>query len=347
MDSQFQDLPAPVPAPVGPRFAVQPHVTEGGFGAGPAVLLMLAMAAAGVVVGFVAHFIGQWLYLIVLFPILMGLVVGSVGAREARVLKIRNATLGIVVAALSGLVAVVGMHYFDFLQARGAMEKLDPEVRATLDLSPAAFEEYMRRKGGLPSGAWALYKLYHADTFGKFMGFEAEQGMEVKPTHSSSKQGGMNLGYVGTCAYWVIELALVWWMAWARIRAQVTMPFCGRCQAWKAESVLGSLGQAHADAAKAVMSGDMDLLRRCRSAYAPVRNRATETALSIYACPQCAPQAEVAVRVQGIQKDGKKTKVRQLAFATYPGEALPHLKQLFQAPPPAVEDIQAPPAEQP
>lgn len=58
------------------RFEVVPYRAEGGYSLAGFTLVLLLSLVGGVVAGAIASWIGQWYYLIVLFPIGMAAVVG-------------------------------------------------------------------------------------------------------------------------------------------------------------------------------------------------------------------------------------------------------------------------------
>ena len=65
--------PAPTMTPARPvnhpKFDVQPYQPDGGFTASGLVTMLGAMLAGGAAVGFAAHYVANFFYLIILFPV--------------------------------------------------------------------------------------------------------------------------------------------------------------------------------------------------------------------------------------------------------------------------------------
>src|SRR5262249_9077485 len=98
-----------------PRFEAEAYRAAGTLTALGIFLTPLLGIAAAVFMGWLASFIGQWFYLILLFPIgiTFGVVIGCAGGITWG--KVSSPAFAFTAGGLCGLVAMVSMHYFDYL----------------------------------------------------------------------------------------------------------------------------------------------------------------------------------------------------------------------------------------
>jgi hypothetical protein len=115
--------PAVVPPPLPPReeadlpqFETEPYQPDGNCSFGGAALLIGLSLPAGVFLGFLASFIGQWMYLIFIFPFLIGLALGGAGYIGIRVGKVRSPFLAGLAGFIGGCVAMLSVQFFDYLR---------------------------------------------------------------------------------------------------------------------------------------------------------------------------------------------------------------------------------------
>jgi hypothetical protein len=80
-------------------------------------ILAIALGMGAVALGWLASFIGQAFYLIVLFPIGIGLGLIFVGSLASTPAKLRSIPVAAVFGLLAGLLAMVSMHFFDYRRA--------------------------------------------------------------------------------------------------------------------------------------------------------------------------------------------------------------------------------------
>src|SRR5260370_42594766 len=72
------------------RFETSPYQPDGGWPPSGAFRILSVALVAGLGLGWLASFVGQWFYLILLFPILLGGGVGAAGNWANRSGKVRN-----------------------------------------------------------------------------------------------------------------------------------------------------------------------------------------------------------------------------------------------------------------
>ena len=323
--------PAPSPAPTNlPKYDVRPYQPDGGFTASGLVTMLGAMLVAGAVIGFAAHWVSQLFYLIILFPILIGLFLGAVGMRLVKFANLRNPLLGGLAGFVGGIAAMTMMHYFDFQKFRRDVTTHAPDVADVARL-PAAqrASEYAQFEN--PNGARELVEAY--DSFQGFMNFEARQGVEIKSTRgSSSSAKPLNLGFVGSYIYWVVELLIVAGVTFAMVRGQTREPFCTECSLWKSFRRLGAFGGEPETALAGVTGGDVNALA---AAQPGVLDSPLE--LHVAECDNCR-RAGANVKLEQLTTNHKGQLERKvLAHTVWPAESVSVLDSLFAPPaaPPA------------
>lgn len=309
---------------------VKKYSPEGGFDEVGAIVLLTAMLVTAAAMGYVAHFIAQWVYLIIAFPVAIGLAVGAVGGVVAKWGKVRSPGLGGACGLACGIAAMLCMHYFDYYSFRCVVnEHVSEQRQQQLSLPEDKFERVIAGEDAPGRASQRLARaMWLADTFPKYMDFEATQGVEIKRTHSANGGGGINLGYVGSYIYWLVEMGVVCLMSWALLKNATSQPFCRKCQQWRKGSVIGYV---NSDAEKAVgylTTGDL-------AGLAPLvsKHKSSATSVTAYACPKCGQQGEVDLKVERIVEVKKgKTEKKELAFVTYPPQSLPQIEAAFSLP---------------
>lgn len=288
------DQPAPV---VAPRFVPVPYRPEGGFGflGLPLMLGILLLGAA--LLGWLASFVGRWYYVILLYPLAMGIGLAFIGFYAVHVAKVRNPTLAGMVGALSALVAIGTMHYCDYQHVLADLDsgesRLPLVVRATLS----------QRRG-----------------FEVYLVSMARLGLTVVGRGES----GFHLGEVATITYWLVELLVVGSLTVIATRSEAHAPFCSECGEWKEERPLGHL-QGHA----------ADLVHLCRKgelAVLPehaIPGERGELAVSAWVCPHCGVRAPIELRLEQGTMAAHASGAPALLHLTFPGEAYPMLEQMF------------------
>lgn len=279
-----------------PRFVALPYRPEGGCSVLRLPLLaLLSLPAVGL--GWLASTLGQSWYLVLLFPLGIGIALAALGALAVRLTKLRNPFLAGLLGLSAGGLAIVAMHFFDYQQARHLAGTGSAAV-------PDALRQQLAEGGGLAA---------YLDTL-------AAIGVTV----SDRKDAGFNLGYAGTVAYWGLELIVVAGLALFGARSAAARPFCAECGTWKRECLLGELHE-DGDIVRVMRRGNLGLLLERGTAAA-----GGELLLSAFACPRCGAGAPVDVRVERVV--GRKGRpAGELVHLTYPGEALPVLERLLQA----------------
>ena len=266
MDSPFSSSsPLSTPSSRPPR----PAITAG------ALLALLAVFPAAIVIGAIYHFIGQYLDLIAIFPIIAGLCVGGVLATLAKKQKVRSkAALG-TLAILAGVLCFCSRWIGDSLQTR---EEFINSYSTKLAGGNAATEA--RAQSALRSQFTPLRFLPI------YLRVAAKEGATISSTGSSSSSH--NSPITGT-AFWALALldcVLMCGAATSLAWKQAGAPFCAGCDSWHgAELTVSRLHPSQADeAAKLAQSRDFAGLGGLRGSGATEKSNCD---VLLTKCPGC------------------------------------------------------------
>jgi hypothetical protein len=293
------------------RFVPEEYRPDGGFSLIGLPILLGMLCAAGVGLGWLASFIGQWFYLILVFPLGIGLGLILVGVFVGHLAKMRSPGLAVLLGVVSAGVALLAMHYFNYQR----FLKERPELPALLGKLPAE-----AKLGKLGEAVERLKQARAVDSFPSYLDLEATRGVAIR-----LRGKGFNLGYVGTWIYWVLELAGVAVLATLGLRFGAAAPFCSACNEWKEDRQLGTLQGKGDEVAAGLRSGDIEGLKKHNPA--PTGGGLIVTAA---VCPNCKSASPIAVKLEEKTKNAKgEEEEEERAHLTYPGEALTEFEALF------------------
>lgn len=265
---------------------------DGGVPIGGALLSILLSFAAAVAVGMLVSFIHQWFYLVVLFPIGMGLAVGLAGCFSVSFGNVRSGFFAGLVGLLAGILVMMTAHYGDYLRFLGQVQQQFPGVQDQI-------------------------------SFAKFIDLQATEGVSIGRIGRGADRG-INLGYVGSFIYWGVEILFAAGLAMFMMKSPTGDPFCTSCQRWKTPLHLGSKDVAPDHAEKALNRGEIQHLLE---GDLPPGESMTFTA---YRCNGCPERGTIEIKVQHTTENAKGEKtVREVGTWSYPAESLPTWLQLF------------------
>jgi hypothetical protein len=283
---------APAPGLPAPRFDTQPYYVYNPPAPTGALLLLTGMSVAGFLVGLIASVISHWLYLVVIFPIGMGVVLGGIGSFLVKFGKARAKFVLWSAGAIAGLATMFGLHVGYFVSELNELEGRVPGVRAVVLRDPTAFF--------------------------RFLDMRAERGVVI----GKGGQADKNLGYEGSYVYWVFEMGLIGYIAFIIFSQSAATPLCERCQGWKSERYLGRMTPVPAELVTGpLLDGDLLTLvdRATVTDDVCLRFKATF-------CPACGPLAPVDVTLERLAPNEKgHIKTSVLEQVRYPGDVLPLL----------------------
>jgi hypothetical protein len=304
----------------------------------PAGMLMLlcAMLIAGGILGFLVHIIRQYFYLIGVFPVLIGLVMGAVGVFMVKAGRIRNPWVAGIAAFFGGVAAMTLMHHFDYESLQKNLASVPPQMKMLAAMNPQQRQAALATSDLTSAERRELEEeflpMLRIGNFFDYLNYRAHVGVSLKKAGRSG--GGMNLGYTGTWIYWIIELLIVAGIALVMVRSSAAEPFCAPCDKWKETRKLGFLGNDPTTATSAINSGNLNTIQ----ASSPGQI-GTPLQVSAACCGNCGDAGEIDVKLQHVTLDKEgKLQEKTLTHVTYPATALPALESLFN---PSVQTIPA------
>lgn len=354
------DAPAPPPPDVRlpQSFTVREYTPDGGISFGGALQLVGFLGLAGIILGAIASFVSRFFYMVILFPIAIGLCVGWVGKRCITAFRIRRPRTCGVAGFIAGCLAMLSMHHFDYQHWQSTLEADVAAAGAELTSLQAVARDADRIKSdpsAIPEGDRAdvlefiaelddnpeLRRALLVDSVWSYIDFAAHQGVELK--RGGGGGNGVNLGYVGSYIYWGIEALIVAGVAFGVMAGQAGQPFCSACDAWKVGQTLGPLSQpTHVRAA--LDDGVLNLFTLDPA------DTGDKVQVTLFRCPHCDDAGDVDVRLEQLTLNSKgELQTKQILQVTYPGDAYEALvaacspTPLIAAPVPGA-DASAPPA---
>jgi len=183
-------------------------------------LLLLSSILGAILGGAVLGFISQFVYLIVLFPVVLGGAVGTASTIGVKLGKVRNPLIAGAVALLAGIISYGSLNYIQYLDSRQSFARdivnINPENEQN---SEKMFDEFLQQE-------------VNNSGFIGYVQFSAKQGIQIT---RSGRSGGFKLDQTFTLVYWLIELAIIESLAvWLAVSA-AQEPFCEEAQDWYGE----------------------------------------------------------------------------------------------------------------
>jgi hypothetical protein len=297
----------------------RPYRPSGSSDPGSLPILIAGSLVVGIAAGVVESIVGQWLHLLIVFPLLAGLAVGAFAAWLVARRRIRAPLAAAVVAGLGGLTTQLAYHVTDYVRFRAELEE-------TVRKSGHTADEALEAATGSPG-------------FTGYMIFRAEQGVTIKRAGQSS-DGGTKVSGVGTFILWGVEVLLALGAAASLARSRALEPFCERCRLWYGGEQVVSVGSpddAHVRSVVAALEV-RDLPRAVESLGA--RAEDAQSTVTLRGCPRC-QEHEPVLTYQVVTRLKKKPQAR-LKYRTLlrPAEVA-DLRRAAAAQPPAAPAAQA------
>jgi len=316
------------------RFDVTKHVSDGGGGSLAGTLQLVSiLTSVGILLGFIASYVSQWFFLVVIFPLLIGFGLGLVGALTIKRYKIRRPILCGAAGFVAGCFCLLTMHYCDYRRLENSLAE-QPE--AVLEIARNIEKLEAQRDQLAPEVQEVIQELrrnpealrvFRIRNLWDFMNYQAENGVTL-----STKRGqDINLGYTGSFIYWGVECLLVAGVCWAMMNMEASKPFCSECNQWKVEKPLlvSSLGPKEITAA--VKDGDLIALESALTNTTAAVNQSVYTKVLVHVCDGCDPPGAFEIKVIKVTVNAKNEHSNSdQALMTYPGEALVPLQELTE-----------------
>ncbi|WP_437187939.1 hypothetical protein SH668x_001353 [Planctomicrobium sp. SH668] len=328
-------------------FPATAYRADGTLYLGPALQVIGALGILGIILGVIAGFISNYFYLIMLFPLAMGFIVGFFGSYLVKKFHLRNPLLCGLAGFLAGAFTMVAMHYTSYYQTQNELKKAFPgwlPMARTLAQNleqinakdkdteiPEEIQLFIKELESNPD----LRGILAADTFPKFLDFQAKQGVEIKKGNGNRNGKGFNLGYTGTYTYWLLEALIVAGISFSMMNSSAGEPYCTKCDTWKTAGIYGPFADA-----QAVSS---DIKEGKLSPFPAAMEDAKKFGMiTLHSCPSCTDQSDVDVLVENwkIQKNDAVHKYT-LAHMTFPPESLPVFQTILATSPIPMNDPSA------
>lgn len=260
----------------------------------PSLLVMLGITStAAVGIGWAAHFVGQFFYLIVLFPFLIGLGVSTAVSLGITKTKCRNTTIAALVAIFAGAVTYSSMHLFDY-----ATFKRTSSNAIVVEMSQQGVEtdEMISTEQAKQLVDNVLEDETGSTGFIGYMKFMAQKGISI----SNKGSGGFNIGQTGTWIYWVLEFGAILFLAFGG-SSRASEPFCEKCESWYTD---GHIGDSSGETEEALITAlQSESFADLSSILQPATSLPRIT-LNGSTCPSCS-DADVVINVERISLDSK------------------------------------------
>jgi hypothetical protein len=206
------------------RFDVEPYRVDGGFTPLGLILVFLVPAAVGAALGCAVSWVGQWFYVSILFPVVIGGIVAISGAVVAKFGHVRNAALSAVAGLVAGVVTVFAFHEANYQRAAGQA--------AALGGGELSLSEYFRMAAE-----------------------EGQSFVKIGPVRITRMTGSWAV------LAWLIDAGIILFTTTLTLWLMGSEPYCRECGVWKVEKPLANLDGVPPDtAAAAVRDGDLATL---------------------------------------------------------------------------------------
>lgn len=255
------------------------------------IWLLALSALGGAVVGGAIAFIARWIYLLLIFPALMGFTSGSATTVAIKKGKVRSPLVGLLFGVLAGLMTYGAYHGGEYLLIRQSFAK---EIEAELgqDMDPTAtntlIEAFLQEQTG-------------SSGFVGYLKFSAKQGLSIGRAGSSSD--GIPLNETFTWIYWLIELAIIEAISVIMAKSAAQDPFCETCEQWYGQGQrIGTVANEQSEVFLKALEADQVV-----QAAAHIQPRAAtipHLEVDQRQCPGC-HQGEVVLEVQRYSENKK------------------------------------------
>lgn len=188
------------------------------------LIVTLFAILGGVIFGIVVRYISNYFWLIVLFPIILGMLAGFIYAQGIRAFRVRSGTAVALGGMLMGLLIYITSYYLQYCEF---MELLR-EFIASYD-DPLLLDHDLFHLGAQEGEALSFWG---------YMQIEAAEGFSI------GRGGRRGIHVSGLCVwiYWIFEIGLTGMIIAGSGVEMCKRPFCEKCQDWyQSGKLLGSV----------------------------------------------------------------------------------------------------------
>ena len=274
-------------------------------------LMLIAAIVGGVIIGGIVAVVHQFLYLILVFPLLMAIVGGGLIGLIVTRFKVRSpfvaALFGILIGAVLYGTYRYGAYYLDRQKIVG---QIVDEQRVTSDAAQAGFDAVLQKDFGTTG----------------FIGYEqvvAQNGISFNSTYTPSSTSDLKIQGTAVYGYWALELLIIVAVAAATAAQRARKPFCEHCNAWYTGKAM--IGSVDPKASKQFVS----LLRNGKYADAKAMLRAPSipprTDLEMDYCQTCQTSDVVVTAKKLVKTSRNRTNSSVLIRGVVDRQQLPDL----------------------
>jgi hypothetical protein len=211
---------------------MKPYQPSGKVPASGYLKMSLAAIAGGSFIGGLTHLISQLFYLIILFPIGIGVLGGCFIAVSINSGKVRNPLVAGMFALVTGFSIYGSTNYLDYVRFR---HDTIAEIKKDVEFKTANPDDEIDN---------FLKNETNNDGFIGFVKYRAKQGVSIGRIGRSEN----NIGEVATWIYWLVELSIIQLILVLIAKEVAKQPFCESCDAWyKEEEPIGTVTEALAN----------------------------------------------------------------------------------------------------
>jgi hypothetical protein len=186
------------------------------------LIAALITIVGGVFIGIITNAVGSILYIVLISPVMVGIVGGYIVKFGVRIAKIRNLVR---VAILVGLVAAAiygTYHYSRYIHFRSeAFDELAPKLTKVSGVKKMEAVDLLIDL--------SLEKETGHTGFLGYMLYRAKRGVSIGRFYSGN---GLNLGPIFSWIYWMLEFAIIFWVAMSMGKKTSQTPICESCGSW-------------------------------------------------------------------------------------------------------------------
>ena len=183
---------------------------------------MLISIGTGALIGAVGSIIGNFFYLVLIFPVGMGLIGGSVLAESIKTTKIRKKYQAILLSVLMALTMYCVYHYGRYLALQ-----IQTSILLFSDFSKAMEDDSLKAAKVLVD--YVMKKETGYPGLVGYMLYKAKDGISIGRFYSNSR---LNLEFIFTWFYWLFEFGISLWVLMRMGIQSASKLFCESCNDW-------------------------------------------------------------------------------------------------------------------
>ncbi len=193
----------------------------------PFGLLLMSLSAVfgGLLIGGVTYLVSQLIYLVVIFPIVIGAISGVLIGRAVRRGKVRNPWVVGAFSLLIGLLSYGAYHYIDYrVERQQAHAEVLREIQQQLGRTDPVLADQVIDQN--------IQEITGLSGFAGYMALKAQAGLSFAHFANGLPILQFTTNPFFTAVYWLIELLIIVAVALQLSRALPSQPFCEIHQRW-------------------------------------------------------------------------------------------------------------------